>query len=395
MIVESKKSTALSYADGQPRPEQDSDTQYHDRVFRQLHREAIHDRVALRMYMAYAQRNKALYAPIVGTRWPLLEYVQKTLPRGTEGHKRHSAKALTDLADTIYGHAMAKAISEDEAIPEQYRYDLANRVKNCGTWMGYKECPDGHRQAHKSLCNLPKYCRRCARIRAHRQAKEVALVIEKMISMPRVGYWLRLLTLPVRNTGNRRRDIRRANRAFGKLWRSLYGGKKSHAAAIRFAELGPENETAHLHVVMYAPFVDQSIISAKWNQFTGDSKVVDIRNIGGVVNGKWQAKREWIQKAAHEVCKYATDMDKFVERYGVEEGTKRIAEIARDLRGIHMRQTYGCFRPDVFKRRFGFEMPKPPREETINRCGCCGKLWHKYVEVVEPRGPPILGIVST
>lgn len=388
------KSSIPRIADGPPRAEQDSDTIYQHKVFRRVHREAIHQRTAMRMYMAQAQRDIGHYAPIVGTRWPLLEYVQKTLPRGTESHQRHSAKVLQDLADSVYGNAIAKAISQSDSIPEQYRYDLANRVKNCGTWLGFKECPDGHRQAHKSMCNLPKYCRRCARIRAHKQAKEIALVVEKMLERPRVGYRLRMLTVTVKNTGNFKRDVTKLNRCFAKLWRSLYGGKTSHAAAIRFTELGAENGTAHAHILMYAPFVHHSLISAKWHQITGDSMVVDIRNVGGNVNGKWEAKREEIATAAHEVCKYATDFDKWVERYGVEEGAKRIVEIARDLNKIHMRQTYGCFRSAVFEDRFGFKMPKPPKEETVNRCGCCGKLWHKYVEVMEPRGPPILGIVS-
>ena len=345
--------------------------------------------------MAYAQRNQSLYAPIVGTRWPLLEYVRKTLPRGTEGHKRHSAKALTDFADTVYSHAIAKAITQNESIPEQYRYDHANRVKNCGTWMGFKECPDGHRQAHVSFCDYHKYCRRCARIKAHRQAKEIALVAEKMMSKPRVGYWLRMLTVTVKNTGDIEADVRRCNESFAKLWRSLYAGKNSHSSAIRFTELGPENATAHAHALMYVPFIDKEIISAKWHQITGDSMIIKIQNIGDKVNGRRVLKREHIQQAAHEVCKYATDFDKWVERYGVEKGAEKVLAIGLKLHGLHMRQTYGCFRKAVFERRMGYPIPRPPKDETVNRCGCCGKLWHKYVEVAEPRGPPTLRIVST
>ena len=347
------------------------------------------------MYMAYAQRNQSLYAPIVGVRWPLLEYVRKTLPRGTEGHKRHSAKALTDFADTVYAHAVAKAITQTDSIAEQYRYDLANRVKNCGVWMGYKECPDGHRQAHVSMCDKTKYCRRCARIKAHRQAKEIALILEKLMQRPRAGYWLRMLTVTVKNTGDIEADVRRCNESFSKLWRSLYGGKHSHAAAIRFTELGAENGTAHAHVLMYAPFVSHKTISEKWEQFTGDSMVVEIHNIGGMKDGAWSVKRQAIQQASYEVCKYATDFDKWVERYGVEKGAEKVLAIGLKLHGLHMRQTYGCFRKAVFERRMGYPIPRPPKDETVNRCGCCGKLWHKYVEVAEPRGPPTLRIVST
>ena len=395
MSAEMIESSTLRIADGPPRAEQDSDTQYHNKVFRQLHREAIHHRKALRMYMAHAQRNQTLYAPIVGVRWPLLEYVRKTLPRGTEGHKRHSAKALTDFADTVYAHAVAKAITQTDSIAEQYRYDLANRVKNCGVWMGYKECPDGHRQAHVSMCDKTKYCRRCARIKAHRQAKEIALILEKLMQRPRAGYWLRMLTVTVKNTGDIEADVRRCNESFSKLWRSLYGGKHSHAAAIRFTELGAENGTAHAHVLMYAPFVSHKTISEKWEQFTGDSMVVEIHNIGGMKDGAWSVKRQAIQQAAHEVCKYATDFDKWVERYGVEKGAEKVLAIGLKLHGLHMRQTYGCFRKAVFERRMGYPIPRPPKDETVNRCGCCGKLWHKYVEVAEPRGPPTLRIVST
>ncbi len=377
-----------------PRAKRRYGDEFLNTVFGRLYEAAIDERKAARIYLAAADREREFYAPLAAYRWPLFKYVRKTRPRGTDSHQRHSRKVLQDIADTVYSRAIADAVANDERIAEQYRYDLAQRLRTCGTWMGFKECPDGHRQAHLSLCDLPKYCRRCARLKAHKTAQEIALGFGKLLERPRTGYWLRLLTVTVRNTGDTRADVKRLQRSFAKLWRSLYGGQASHAAAIRFVELGPENGTAHLHALMYAPFVAIQTISDRWHQFTGDSMVVDIRNVGQRHNGSWKVSQAEMMQAAMEVCKYATDFDKWVERHGLTDGTKRIAAAAHTLHGLHMRQRYGCALPAVFERRMGFKMPRPPKEETIHRCGCCGKLWASYIEVFEPRGPPILRVVK-
>ena len=385
--------------EGHPQARQSYGDDFLNTPFGRLYSAAIDElperkRLAARIYLAAADREREYYAPLAAYRWPSLEFVQETRRQTQNSHKQNSLKLLQDITDTVFSRAMSDTVAKDKSMPAKQRLDLAQRLRTCGTWIGIKECPDGHRKAQISLCNLPKYCRRCARVEAHKVAQEIALGFGKLIERPRAGYWLRLLTVTVRNTGNTRADTRRLQRSFAKLWRSLYAGQASHAAAIRFVEIGRQNGTPHLHAMMYAPFIDQKIISAKWHKITGDSMVVDIRNVGGLRNGSWKVSQAEMMQAASEVCKYATDFDKWITEYGLEEGTKRIATIARALHGLHMKQRYGCALPAVFERRMKFKMPRPPRDETIHRCGCCGKLWSHYIELSEPRGSPLLIVVS-
>ena len=353
-------------------------------------------RYSEQLYLQYAKQHEAYFTPIRDFRRPLLEYVQKTRRKSADNT---AYKALNDACDTVFSHLMAQAVLNDSNRPKVKRVQLAERLKTCGKYVGVKHCSKGHAQNQVNYCNEHKLCRRCSRRRATEKAREVEKIIAKMMQRPRSGYNLRMLTVTKKISGRGvRHDAREVIQAFPKLWRSLWKedkdkDKKHVDTAWRSVEVGAENGMVHIHALMWCRYKSHTEIKRKWKEITGDSDVVEIHGVGRQGNGSWRVENPELRKACKEVCKYVTDLDKTIEKVGIEEGFKRLSKQALDLNRLHLMQRYGCSLPHVFEMRMGFKIPTPPKKETIHRCGSCGSLWSHYQELTEPRGPPLLKIV--
>jgi len=91
-----------------------------------------------------------------------------------------------------------------------------------------------------------------------------------------------MLTLTLRKRdGDLRQEVKRARRA----WREFYSqtiwsklGRTQRAGAISSIEISPSC-MVHLHVLVFGPFIPQASLSRLWKQVTGDSFVVDIREV--------------------------------------------------------------------------------------------------------------------
>ncbi len=393
-----------------PRAKRRYGDEFLNTAFGRLYEAGFNQRQAIRAYLAAADAERDRYGKLVDHLWPLLEYVQKTRPRGSESHQRHSHKLLQELLDRVWSHHMADVVANDENRPESSRFKLAERIRHCGTWMGFKECPDGHRQADATHCGYHKLCRRCARIRARKIARQYDLALQKMLDRPAAGHRLRFITLTKKVSGDPISDAQDVIDATGKWWKALYKGKTKRAAGARFIEWGSDSN-AHCHFLGYLPFIKGGKTSTnplrdKWHEITGDSYIVDIKPLGEVINGKYTVSKQDLRYIATEVVKYVTDFDKQVENFASSKQPKEIRKnairlgcevvnnLARATHNMKMVMSYGSFRSDVFERSMGFKMPKPPLDETKHRCGCCGKLWASYIEVFEPRGPPMLRVVT-
>lgn len=353
-------------------------------------------RRAEQLYLEHADQHKAYFRPISDYRRPLLEYVQKTRRKSADNT---AYKALNDACDTVFSHLMAQAVLNDSNRPKVKRVQLAERLKTCGKYVGVKHCSKGHAQNQVNYCNEHKLCRRCSRRRATEKAREVEKIIAKMMQRPRSGYNLRMLTVTKKISGRGiRHDAREVIQAFPKLWRSLWKedknkDKKHVDTAWRSVEVGAENGMVHIHALMWCRYKSHTEIKRKWKEITGDSDVVEIHGVGRQGNGSWRVENPELRKACKEVCKYVTDLDKTIEKVGIEEGFKRLSKQALDLNRLHLMQRYGCSLPHVFEMRMGFKIPTPPKKETTHRCGSCGSLWSHYQELTEPRGPPLFKIV--
>jgi hypothetical protein len=137
--------------------------------------------------------------------------------------------------------------------------------------------------------------------------------------------------------------------------------------------------------LIYCRFIDVKAISAKWQELTGDSKIVDIRKVETNSDKK-------LRLACKEVCKYITDLDKWIKQHGIDEACNQIADLTLRLKGERFGESYGNFRAQVFKATFNYAMPKPEEHDPL-LCNICGSTWAKYEEVFEPRGPPRLTVV--
>ena len=356
-------------------------------VYDRLYGMAMHERKAYRMLMAYADKHLPFLKETAKCRWPLLEYVQKTRRDLTTSSDRQWHKLLNDITDTVFSRVMSNVVANDRKRLKGERLRLAERLKTCGKMYGIKQCPDNHKQLERSYCNHPKLCRRCARRDSRKKADALFRSLQKLLAKKMVGYNLRFLTVTTKVSGKGiKYDTRRLIQAFPKLWRSLYRRDGTEvSSAMRCIEIGSENGMAHAHVLMWTKFKSVEEIRRLWKEKTGDSFVIHVKKV--------ITKEKEIREACGEVCKYMTDLDKVIEKHGVEEGCAFLSGIARELKGMHMTQKYGCALPHVFERRMGFKAPLPPKNETQFRCGCCGKLWSSFTDIVEPRGPPLLRVV--
>ena len=353
-------------------------------------------RYAEQLYLRYAQQHEAHFGPIRDFRRPLLEYVQTTRRKSADNT---AYKALNDQNDTVFSHLMAQAVLNDSSRPKVKRAQLAERLKNCGKYVGYQQCDKGHTQNQVYYCNEHKLCRRCSRRRANENARELEKTIAKMMERPRSGYNLRMTTVTKKISGKGiRHDAQEIIKAFPKLFRSLwkedkYKDKNHVDTAWRFLEVGAENGMVHIHALMWCRYKSHTDISRRWKEITGDSSVIDIRGIGRNGNGSWRVEKPELSKACKEVCKYVTDLDKVIEKFGIEQGFKRLSKQALELSRLRLTQRYGCALPHVFESRMGFKMPKPQKKETQHQCGHCGSRWSHYTPLVEPRGSPLLRVL--
>jgi hypothetical protein len=353
----------------------------------QIHDRSDPSRAALRLLLGRAIAQRQFYDPIFASRRPLLELVQTSLPSEddnplkTESILHH--KVENDVADTVFSRSMADAIDRHPTWPANSRVNNADRARTCGVWQGFKTCSNNHHVGVTAFCNNHKRCRRCARADARKQAEKLYLVAKHLLKRPRAGYSLRMLTVTIRNSGNVIADIAKLKLYFPKLYRSMF--KTDFSAARSRYELGPDNKTVHAHVLIYCRFIDVKAISAKWQELTGDSKIVDIRKVETNTDKK-------LRQACNEVCKYVTDLDKWIKQHGIDDACDQIADLTLRLKGERFGETYGNFRSQVFKKTFNYAMPKPEEHDPL-LCNICGSTWAKYEEVIEPRGPPRLTVV--
>lgn len=353
----------------------------------QLRDNSKDSRYALQLYIQRAIENRVYFDELVDQNWPLLEYIQTTQPDAPKEIDKYldtlSDKSLQDIADRVFSRSMADVVVNDLSLPKKRRLALAERLKTCGVVSGYSECPDGHRKLVRFYCDQPKYCRRCARIHAYRNAEHLVNVTHSLLEGPITGYEARLLTLTCRKTGNVTKDAKLVTTSWSKMWRSHF--KDRHSAAYRRVEVSPDG-MVHLHILLYCQWVDVEEISKEWSELTGGSMVVHIKKVSHKKKGE-------LKKAIYEVCKYVTDMDKWVERHGIEEGLQLVNEIGHALHGKRLSEPYGLYRKAVFEDRMVNSYPIK-KEKSPDRCDCCGKKWRAFIEVFEPRGPPQLRVYS-
>ena len=336
-------------------------------------------RRANRQYQKVIDANRRYFDAKSAVEVPLLEHIHTSRHRASADSRTTAdvvaEQVAEDQRDTVFSRCMADVIASDGKRPYRQRNTQADRIRSCGAWQGVNICPDGHRKPARTYCDEPKYCRRCARIKAYRQADELFLQTSVLLHHQITGFDTKLVTMTVIPTGDVLADLQTLMDAWRKVWRSVL--QRPHAAAIRYIEVGSENNMIHCHVLYYGPWIDRDELLAKWEAETG-SRTVHVKAIRG---------GDELKKACYEVSKYVLDYDKWIGRYGMADGLQKIYAIGRQLFGRRLVERYGAYRSQVWQSLHDEPMPKAD-EPVPERCDCCGKLWLLFMPVSTPRGPP-------
>lgn len=120
-----------------------------------------------------------------------------------------------------------------------------------------------------------RFCRPCSTAKAHQVREALSTRLGKSD--------LRFVTLTLRHTDQPLKDqIRRLNSSFRKL-RSLEFWRKGVTGGVSFLELKRSKQGTHwhphLHLIIDSKYLPQKELSRLWLKCTGDSYIVDIREV--------------------------------------------------------------------------------------------------------------------
>lgn len=263
-----------------------------------------------------------------------------------------------------------------EALKEIKLYKEAYKLEACGRNGYVLICPEGHQVYALSRCDL-RICNDCALRFGKRLWRRYLPVLRVALKWDRPGYSLKLLTLTKRNRKSAQdcETLQGEFRQFFKDVRKFLDSvfpKEKGCGALAVLEV-TKNFTIHCHVLLYGPFVLQGTLSDLWLEITGDSCIVDIRQVKGSVRLALNYILKYIQKPC------------FFER------PKDYALYLGALKGVRRVHSYGLF--------YNFsvdEEEKPPivcpfcggslefDRDFYFRFGTKGCSWLKYRLGIEP-----------
>ena len=331
----------------------------------------------------------------------LLDTVQKIRPSQLWQRERDALDQR--IRDNIYNELRKRGMYEKSA-----RMDLCGIPRSRLVCTKCGEVGD----TQKIQCNIYQICPTCQRIRSAKLKKEIKNAIPHI--KPVANHRWLFLTLPVETGSDYAGATRLLIASYSKLWRGVLQkewkfiaagtgpapkarkgreglfvgrgtwvveaehkgvkgywrpvGKSEYCAAFRALEFGGLNGNAHLHSLLYSPWIPQAVISAKWAELTG-SYVVDIRAVAGAN----------LKKAIDEVAKYICKVQ--------GQPASKLVDFYLAMKGKHTTQRYGQFRGLVRTEKQLFEEPC--------KCGCL--VFDVEIlpyaiglqESISMRGPPV------
>ena len=186
---------------------------------------------------------------------------------------------------------------------------------NCGDVLSFqKSCSD-------------KFCLVCGAIRGKRIMKDFLSEIEKM-EHPK------FLTLTLKSQMLSRELLFRIRKSFRALLRRKDWSEKYHCkGGFYVLELGTLKDTGlwniHIHAVIDSDYIPQDWISVEWLKITGDSMIVDIRQVRSYRYAVWYLQK-YVAKPITEKERELTFLEKnFVN--SVLRGQRRIQRFGDSL----------------------------------------------------------------
>jgi plasmid rolling circle replication initiator protein Rep len=203
---------------------------------------------------------------------------------------------------------------------DQFDHKAALRMKQCCSVFKATTCGQHTVKCYPTFRCKKLICPDCASERGARLSRQTEAKIAEVMKTTRGR--LCFLTLTIKNTPTYEGGLSKLKKDFAKFKRKKAFKQhiKGYLGAFECTcNLKTDDFHVHMHlIVLRGKFWNQSDISDTWCEVTGDSFVVDIREIKD------------IRKGVKEVCKYivkSTDLmkmpdDKFLEVVKMKKGTR-------------------------------------------------------------------------
>ncbi len=204
----------------------------------------------------------------------------------------------------------------------------ALRMKQCCSVFATTTCGQHTVKSYPTFRCKKLICPDCASDRAARLSRQTELKIAE--AMQTNSGRLCLLTLTIKNTPTYEGGLLKLKENFTKFKRSKVWREhiKGYFASFEHTE-NPKTDDFHVHlhlIVLRGKFWSQSDISDAWRSVTGDSFIVDIRQIKD------------IHKGVKEVCKYIVKSVDLLKM--TDEKFRQVIELKK---GTRMFISGGCF----------------------------------------------------
>jgi hypothetical protein len=211
---------------------------------------------------------------------------------------------------------------------EKIGHGAALRMKQCCSLFRHLTCGQHTVKSYPTFRCKKQICPDCASDRAARLSRQTQLKIAK--AMRTNSGRLCLLTLTIKNTQSYEGGLIKLKKDFtnfkrSKVWREHIKG--FHGGFENTYNAKTDTFNWHLHlIVLRGEFWSQSDISDAWRDATGDSFIVDIREIKD------------IHKGVKEVCKYIVKSSDLIKM-----PDERFREVVEMKKGTRMFVSGGCF----------------------------------------------------
>lgn len=233
-----------------------------------------------------------------------------------------------------------------EAIKAQGFEKQAERFCQCHQKVLMVGCTNRNHDPIKiampSRCEY-RICPVCGRVKGFKIRKKIKAM---MGGLPQIrGNRLMFLTLTKKSNGQEgftKENIKEFYRQVREFMNRFYS-IKSNSGAIVQLEIG-QDFNLHVHCVVFGAYFPQSILSNTWNEITGDSKIVDIKQI----------------KSNNGAVNY---LYKYITKFATLENPDQYALIFKEMFKLRQMRTYGIF--------YNFKVIKEPI-----KCPICGESFH-------------------
>jgi hypothetical protein len=173
-----------------------------------------------------------------------------------------------DSADEEWRGRVAQVLIENGLAPK------ANRYIECCRYGISLQCkgPATHQLFSPLYCDL-RYCPRCGPRQFARLMEKHSAAVKAVCKKKRRGYLLREITFTSLNTGKLSScQVKKFNQNVKITLKKAFGGAKGWGA-LWCDEVGFNNTNLHAHVLVYGPYIEQSVLAGIWREISGDSVV--------------------------------------------------------------------------------------------------------------------------